>query len=219
MPLALATALQFPLVIFPTHSKMYITPDLVTTEATAFVVHTHSGLGHYDTAIPCHKPSYAESSEDTPIRCSCGVNKKISTKESCMPNAVYMTRCKCYKSSKPCTALCRCIGCSNPNGARIPYSSSCTKHHCQVDLPQSKKFAQERGETISEALWSEFKTIALYEVYHKVKDMDVVVKLYNDLVYYSGISCCVEPLPQSIVFRKKSIAQIIGKRRSELYMS
>ena len=39
------------------------------------------------------------------------------------------------------------------------------------------------GETISEALWSEFETIALYEVYHKVKDTDAVVKLYNDLVY------------------------------------
>ena len=64
MPLALATALQFPLIIFSSHSNtpvMYVTPDLVTTEATAFVVHTRSGLGHYDAATPCHNLSQKQS--------------------------------------------------------------------------------------------------------------------------------------------------------------
>ena len=90
MPLALATALQFPLIIFPSPSNtpvMYVTPDLVTTEATAFVVHTCSGLGHYDAAIPCHKLSHKQSNQDTFIRCSCGVNKKDSVFQSCIPNA------------------------------------------------------------------------------------------------------------------------------------
>ena len=64
MPLALATALQFPLIIFSSHSNtpvMYVTPDLVTTEATAFVVHTRSGLGHYDAATPCRNLSQKQS--------------------------------------------------------------------------------------------------------------------------------------------------------------
>ena len=140
-----------------------------------------------------------------------------------IPNAVYMTRCKCYKNSKPCTSLCRCVNCSNPSGARILHSERTRtrtkrKHHFQVDLPQSKQFAQERGETISEAIWSEFETIVLYEVCQKVEDMDAVVKLYNDVVYYSNTSYCVERLPQRIVFRQKRGAQIIGKRRSELYL-
>ena len=226
MPLALATTLQFPLIIFSSHSNtpvMYVTPDLVTTEATAFVVHTRSGLGHYDAATPCHNLSQKQSNQDTLIRCSCGVNTKDSVNQSCIDNAVYMTRCKCYKNSKPCTSLCRCVNYSNPSGARIQHSEGTRtrtkrKHHFQVDLPQSKQFAQERGETISEAIWSEFETIVLYEVCQTVEDMDAVVKLYNDVVYYSGTSYCVERLPQSIVFRQKRGAQIIGKRRSELYL-
>ena len=58
MPLALATALQFTIVIFHNNSVtpvMYVSPDIVTTEATAFVVYTHSKVGHYDVAIPCHQ--------------------------------------------------------------------------------------------------------------------------------------------------------------------
>ena len=149
MPLALATALQFPLIIFPSHSNtpvMYVTPDLVTTEATAFVVHTRIGLGHYDTATPCHKPS---QEQNTFIRCSCGVNKKDSVN---LMLCTCMTRCKCYKHSTPCTSLCRCVNFSNLSGARILHSKGTRtttkrKKHFQVDLLQSKQFAQEgRGD-------------------------------------------------------------------------
>ena len=72
-----------------------------------------------------------------------------------------------------------------------------------MDLPKSKQFAEDRGETISEAIWSEFESILLDEVCRKVEEVDAVVKLYNDLVYYSGTSYCVEQLPQSVVFRNK----------------
>ena len=61
MPLALATALQFTILIFHNCDNiptMYVTPDVVTTEATAFVVYSYcNGLGHYDAAIPCHHVS------------------------------------------------------------------------------------------------------------------------------------------------------------------
>ena len=67
-------------------------------------------------------------------------------------------------------------------------------------------------ETIAEAIWFEFETVVLYEVCQKV---DAVVKLHNDIVYHSGISYCVERLPQ---IRQNRGAQIIGKRRSELYL-
>ena len=112
----------------------------------AFVVHTRIGLGHYDAATPCHKPS---QEQNTFIRCSCGVNKKDSVN---LMLCTCMTRCKCYKHSTPCTSLCRCVNFSNLSGARILHSKGTRittkrKKHFQVDLLQSKQFAQEgRGD-------------------------------------------------------------------------
>jgi hypothetical protein len=77
--------------------------------------------------------------------------------------------------------------------------------------------AKSEGRLFFEAIWSEFETI-VYEVCQKVEDTDAVVKPHNDVVYYSGKSYCVERLPQSNVFRQNRGAQIIGKRRRELYL-
>ena len=55
MPLALSTALQFSIVIFSKDSRtpiMYVTPDNVASEATAFVVYNPEGEGHYIVALP-----------------------------------------------------------------------------------------------------------------------------------------------------------------------
>ena len=49
MPLALSTALQFSIVIFSKDSRtpiMYVTPDNVASEASAFVVYNPEGGGH-----------------------------------------------------------------------------------------------------------------------------------------------------------------------------
>lgn len=100
MPLALATALQFIIVIFsrdPATPTMYITPEVVTTEATAFLVYNSTGQGHYDAAVPHHKPNQQNQPRST--NCRCGVNDKTSTQQSCKPSSIYTTRCKCYKDS------------------------------------------------------------------------------------------------------------------------
>ena len=57
MPLAIATALQFSLHKDTNSPTMYVTPEVVTTEASAFLVYTAADGGHYDAAVPCHKIS------------------------------------------------------------------------------------------------------------------------------------------------------------------
>lgn len=220
MPLALATALQCPVVILHNNNDiptMYVSPDIVTTDATAFVVYTsHNGLGHYNAAISCQR-SATVTDDDKPNRCNCGINKR-NTNDSCSPNALYMTRCRCFKLGKPCTHQCRCVNCRNPNGARIPVKKSIDgrvkrKHAFQVDIPQSKKFAQERGEETSHGIWSNFESIVLEQVCLKCKEgCEDMTKLYNDIVYYSQTSYCVVRLPPCAVFREKNERQIRSKR-------
>ena len=156
MPLALATALQISIVIFhkdPNTPTMYVTPEIVTTEASAFLVYTRSEEGHYDAAVPCHKMG-APTSNSKSNSCRCGANKTNASAKSCMPSAIYTTRCKCFKASQPCTALCKCTNCDNPYGPRPPPlqgdQRSRRKHPLQIDIPSSKRFAQERGECMSQ---------------------------------------------------------------------
>ena len=222
MPLVLATALQFSIVLFstdPNTPTMYVTPDVVTTEVSAFLVYTPFGQGHYDAAIPCHKVSRQTScNELKPTSCRCGVNNKKLTAQSCTPCPIYTTRCTCYKASRPCTSLCRCTNCENPCGQRPPpllaKKRIRRKHDLQIDIPSSKRFAQERGEHISEGIWSSFESTVLHDICTSLQqetDSGIITKLYNDIVYYSTSSYCLVALPSDVVFRKKSILQITSK--------
>ena len=144
MPLALATALQFTILIFHNCDNipaMYVTPDVVTTEATAFVVYSYcNGLGHYDAAIPCHHVSNKSTEKK---RCSCGINME-GAKQNCSPNAIYMTRCGCFKEGKPCTYLYMLLY-ELQQSKRSTYTDTKKaerikrKHAFQIELPKSKK--------------------------------------------------------------------------------
>ena len=61
------------------------------------------------------------------------------------------------------------------------------KHAFQVELTHSKKFSKDRGEDIMLGVWSAFEAIVLEEVCSKCNDD--MVKLYNDIVYYSQTWC------------------------------
>lgn len=96
------------------------------------------------------------------------MNQKLS-KDSCKPSPFYTSRCKCFKQSQPCSSLCHCKSCLNPYGRkeeRIPPRNSRKKrrHECQVDIPDSKRFAESRGESISMSTWSDFEALVLSEV-------------------------------------------------------
>ena len=106
MPLALSTALQFSIVIFSKDSRtpiMYVTPDNVASEATAFVVYNPEGEGHYDVALPYHRCGNV-SSQATKLYvtfCKCGIYKRgldILARKSCNSCPFYAARCKCFKS-------------------------------------------------------------------------------------------------------------------------
>ena len=84
----------------------------------------------------------------------------------------------------------------------------------QVEIPPSKKFAIDRGEAISEAIWSNFESIVLDELCKspEVETCDVL-NLYNDIVYYSKCNFCTMPLQDDVLFRNKTAQQIQSKIR------
>ena len=75
----------------------------------------------------------------------------------------------------------------------------------QVEIPSSKMFAVDRGEVVSEAVWSSFESIVLDEL---CKSPDVesadIPKLYNDIVCYSTCNFCTMPLQDDVLFRNKT---------------
>lgn len=153
MPLALCTALQFSIIIFSTDARvptMYVTPEIVASEATAFLVHTPQDdekltKGHYDYAVPFHNISGCSVSElqFNSSSCRCGVNKKDKSILSCKPTPFRATRCKCFKQSRSCTSLCNCSNCANPCGAKPLETSNVIsrrkrKHPLQLDISAAR---------------------------------------------------------------------------------
>ena len=82
-----------------------------------------------------------------------------------------------------------------------------------VDVPNSKRFAEQRKEDISMGIWSDFENIVLNQIISltSFESMESVGKLYNDTVDYSSAPYCTVPLPPGIVFTKKSTKQITSK--------
>ena len=219
IPLALATALQVPFIIFSKNQHtplMYITPEIITVDAAVSLVYTPSGPGHYDAALPCSTPASISTKPVQSIRCSCGINKKTQG-PSCKPNPFYNTRCKCYKNSRSCSPLCHCKECANPNGIRQPQQGMVKKrrrHTLQVEIPSSKRFALDRGESISSAIWSDFESIVLHETCTSLPTdaaTSLITKVYNDVVYYSTSCFCTSPLTDDMVLREKTHTQITSK--------
>jgi len=64
-----------------------------------------------------------------------------------------------------------------------------------------KKFAIDRGEQISEAVWSSFETIVLGEIckHYEAEEVSGIHELYNDIVYYSTSEFCTQPLQDKMV--------------------
>lgn len=60
MPSALATVLQSPIIVITANTDntvMYITPEVVTTEYSLFLIYNPTGPGHYDAALPYREPA------------------------------------------------------------------------------------------------------------------------------------------------------------------
>lgn len=139
MPLALCTALQFSMIMFSTDVRlpiMYVKPEILASDATAFAVHTPQGddghtKGHYDYAVPFDKGSGSTDCHlPKSISCRCGANRKDETIQSCKP-LFYATRCKCLKASKLCIST-----------MEIPVGLSHSKHSLgkKGNIPYNKMF-------------------------------------------------------------------------------
>ena len=224
MPVAIATAIQATIVIFTTHqdsNPLYVVAMVSTPNAIIFLLYNPLGTGHYDAAIPCCyeavdcNPTLMKLS-NVKTNCSCGVNTTKSN-ISCAPNPSYATRCKCYQKGLPCSFLCKCKECENPFGSKPPKTAGQkrTQHHhaMQAEILSSKKFVIDRGEQISEAVWSSFETIVLGEIckHYEAEEVSGIHELYNDIVYYSTSEFCTQPLQDKMVFRRKTGAQISSK--------
>ena len=219
MPLALATALSIHIIIItnePHSKRMFVTPEVELVLGTVFLVYEPVGPGHYDAALPFNKCDEKMPKEIT--SCSCGVNSADQTRKSCIPLLHYNTQCKCYKQSQSCTSICRCKNCANPCGERrsLPSKRKRTPHSLQIPLPNSKKFAEDRGESVVAGVWSEFETIVVLEIFcfHENQDKTIITKYYNDVVFYSSSLFCLDPLPENVVLREKSIRQVEAKLRN-----
>ena len=67
----------------------------------------------------------------------------------------------------------------------------------------------DRGETITENVLSDFASgPGPYE------ETTPILKLFNDIVYYSKAPFCIFFLPDSVVFREKTYIQVVKKKSS-----
>ena len=191
---------------------MYITPEII---ATAFLVYTPDGGGHYDAAIPHH---IGKNMHELNSCCRCGSNQKNSTSQSCKPSPIYSTRCSCFKRSQPCSSLCRCKNCENPYGQRPPIARAGKRerrmHELQkIAITSSHGFAQQREECISNGIWSRFESIEILSpTGQQIADVKDITKIFNDIVHYSTSSYSILSLPSNVVFRNKSISEVTAKK-------
>lgn len=83
----------------------------------------------------------------------------------------------------------------------------------QVSVPKSKDFVNQRGEKLSEGMWTFFESLVVHEIsiVHKECDTSIITKIYNDIVSYSTAPYCVTSLPINIVFRNKTEMQVQRK--------
>lgn len=219
MPLAIAEALETNLILFRTNdvNPLFITPQSPSLDRTVFLVYEPQGSGHYDAALVYSDKNALQPHDRKCIKCNCGVNTKVST-YSCCKQVRYTCRCVCLKAGKSCSDLCRCKGCNNPNGCKPAQCGTKTRkrrsHDLQIEFPSSKKFATERGERMSEGTWSNFENIVVKHIASlggDYKNAACVLKLYNDIVYYARAPFCILFLPENVIFREKSYAQVSAK--------
>ena len=211
--------------MFSNDRQLYVTPDTDSTLGTLFLVYTAFGAGHYDAALPFYKHPITQIPQTPPsssliLRCSCGINTDSQGRKSCISLPHFATCCRCCKQLQSCSSLCHCKNCANPYGIKCTTEAAAGKrkhkhrpHSLQVQVPTSKQFAGERGESLSTAIWSDFETIVLMEVIstNKEKDECDTTKLYNDTVYYSTSMFCPIPLPPGVVFGEKTTGQVEHK--------
>ena len=78
--------------------------------------------------------------------------------------------------------------------------------------PKSKRFAEDRDEIMSEAIWSHFETILPNELCTALLDQPTnKTKVYNNIVDYSTSLYCLAVLPDDIVLRKKTLNEVTSK--------
>ena len=79
----------------------------------------------------------------------------------------------------------------------------------QINLPTSKRFAEENREEMSTGVWSSFATILLKEI------IIVPHKMYDDVVYYANSNFCTIHAPEVIVLCTRTTAQTHSKVTSD----
>ena len=86
--------------------------------------------------------------------------------------------------------------------------------HYRRTYRKAKKFALDRGESMSAAIWSDFESIVLSEIvspFSEPQQDATILRLYNDIVYYSTAPFCIFFLPDVITFREKNYTQLHAK--------
>ena len=118
--------------------------------------------------------------------------------------------------SRKCSDLCRCVNCHNTYGSRPRETKVCSRkrrrHTLQQSLQTSEEFVKDRGEKVGEGAWSALESIVLNEICKDENEDVAILKLYNDIVYYSTTPYSIAPLPYKCILRNKNMVQIQAKK-------
>ena len=175
MPTAFSVILRTIIVVFDItdlNNPKFFTPEECAdaNKPMIFLVYDPFPMAsHYDVALPFlqgETVSAASSKSVTPvIKCRCGVNSKDPQKKACQSSTSYSSRCKCLRQLKLCTDKCGCRNCGNPFGS-IGGQGMLRKRarKRKMNIPTASDFALERGEILSQSIWSDFEVIILQHI-------------------------------------------------------
>ena len=163
MVLAMSNVLCIPIIIFstiPNNSITPVMPQKVICDSLILVVYNHMGAGHYDAVVPKPQPHEKSKKQSKEPHCRCGIN---GDEPSCVDKGNYNSCCKCYKLKIACTKECKYKNYSNTFGRQtIQGKRNRESHAYQVPVPYSKKFSEDRSESITQGPWTSLENVIFY---------------------------------------------------------
>ena len=152
----------------------------------------------------CLPLSSLSVSPQADIKYRCGVNVRESTKEhySACIHEGRPSSCKCLTAGKFCASICKCKGCNNPIGKRIPHLGKRKRERAPHDWEKvsttTANFANER-EVLAHGTWSAFESIVFVQCF-KYLELNLIDcngstlrSLYNSVLKYLDSAYCTFP--------------------------
>lgn len=155
MVLAISNALGLPIIVFSSaahYPVINIVPRVFKLSIPLYIAFNQAGAGHYDAVL--FGPSLHLNDQKSK-RCHCGKGAKDSTVERCKIVQFKYTssiRCPCLLAGQPCSSICSCFNCANPQGVKpscpITRCRERKKHAWNLKTVNSISYAKQHQEKI-----------------------------------------------------------------------